>query len=1044
MQRKSLLLWMLLFLSGVFTYAQEDWKNEKVFAINKEAAYSTFYTYGNESDALGGMPESSAYYQLLNGTWKFNWVKTPAERPLDFYKTDYDVSGWDDIQVPSNWELKGYGVPIYINTRYAFAPVNPQPPLVPDDWNPVGSYRRDFLVPENWDGRQVFIHFGAVKAAMYIWVNGQKVGYSQGSKTAAEFDITPYIKKGSNTVALEVYRFCDGSYLECQDFWRLSGIERDVYLYSTPQVRIRDFFFHANLDKDYKNANPAVDVELKNHSGKSGSYSLELNIYDGAVKILTDKKSVKVSGSTFKTTFNGQLNNPRKWSAETPNLYTLSLLLKDKKGNVIQSTTNKIGFRKVEIKGGQLLVNGKAILFKGVNRHEHDEFEGHVVSLEMMIEDIRLMKRNNINAVRTCHYPNDPIWYKLCDEYGIYLIDEANIESHGMGYGSKSLAKAPSWLDAHIDRTQRMVERDKNHASVVIWSLGNEAGDGPNFEATSKWIHGRDASRPVHYERAGQKAHTDIVCPMYMGIGGMVKYASKPQERPLIQCEYAHAMGNSVGNFQDYWDAIEKYKHLQGGFIWDWVDQGIAAYDENGKKYWAFGGDLGAEDHAHDKNFCMNGVVNPDRTAHPSLYEVKKVHQNIKIRPSDAQLSKVEITNFYDFITLNNFKIKWVLKANGETVKCGEFYPRDIKPTESKSYDLGLSDVVKIPGKEYFVHFSVLTINEEPLVPANYKLATEQIALPGVSAETVTSAANSPKIYVRQDSKQATITSRELMVEFDLANGLLTTYQYHGTDYLAKGPQANFWKAPNDNDLGYKMPEKYDVWRKASIKQTVKDVVVKKMGVNAVKVTFKYDLVDLGSELTTAYTIMGNGEINVDYHFIKGDKKLPLVPRVGMMMSVPEGFENLEWFGRGPWENYSDRKTAAFVDHYKSTVTDQYFAYASPQENGYKTDNRWMLLANKEGSALLVESSELFGFSALHFTPEDLTQEDRGSKHTTDLKPRKETILNVDHSLMGVGGDNSWGAKPHKQYSIEPNDFTFSFKMKPFTSSKEVKNHLDL
>ncbi|MBR8536697.1 DUF4981 domain-containing protein [Carboxylicivirga sediminis] len=1023
---------LLLTLLPVFSaYAQEDWQNEKVFAINREVPYSTFYTYACEASALQNNPKASPYYQLLNGTWKFNWVNKPSDRPQKFYTEEYDVSGWDNIQVPSNWELKGYGKPIYINTRYEFEPENPQPPNVPTDWNPVGSYRRDFLLPDNWDGRQVFVHFGAVKSAMYLWINGKKVGYSQGSKTPAEFDITPYIKKGKNSIAVEVYRFSDGTYLECQDFWRLSGIERDVYLYSTPKVRIRDFFFQGDLDDQFKNAQATVEVELKAHEKTSATYTLEANIYDGLQKVWTSKKNLKVAG-TASTVFTGLIKEPKKWSAETPHLYTLSLTLKNSSGKIIQATSNKIGFRKVEIKDGQLLVNGKAVLFKGVNRHEHDEFEGHVVSEESMLQDIRLMKQNNINAVRTCHYPNDPKWYDLCDEYGLYVIDEANIESHGMGYGPKTLAKDPSWLDAHMDRTVRMVERDKNHASVIIWSLGNEAGDGPNFEATSEWIHGRDDSRPVHYERAGLKPHTDIFCPMYMSIDAMVKYASKKQDRPLIQCEYAHAMGNSVGNFQDYWDAIEKYKHLQGGFIWDWIDQGIAAYDENGKKYWAFGGDLGAEKHAHDQNFCMNGIVNADRTPHPSLYEVKKVYQYIKIRPSDEFCTKVNVTNYYDFITLNNYKINWVVKANGTNVLSGEFYPRDIHPGETKSFDLGLKTIDKKPGYEYFVHFSVVSVNDQALIPAGFEQASEQIALTSQPAHNKTMAdIISPKILVKQDTERATITSEDLTVVFDLKKGELTTYQYEGINYIKEGLTPNFWKAPNDNDLGYNMPQKYNEWRQAGKNKVVKKTNIQKGEKNSAIVIFEFDLPDVKSTLTTTYTIYGNGEIIVDYSFVKGKKELSRIPRIGMMMVLAENYEYLEWYGRGPWENYPDRKTAAFIDHYKSTVTDQFFHYASPQETGYKTDTRWVTLTDKQGRGIMIKSDMHFGFSSLHFTPEDLSQNQRGSKHMSDMKPRKETVMNIDHKIMGVGGDDSWGAQPHKQYSIEPGDYRYHFIIKP-------------
>ncbi|MBS2212649.1 DUF4981 domain-containing protein [Carboxylicivirga mesophila] len=1027
---------LLIIFSSISCYAQEDWENERIFAINREIPYSTFYTYDCEAAAINNVPLESPFYQSLNGIWKFNWVTKPADRPQNFFQTDYDVSNWDNIKVPANWELNGYGVPIYINTRYEFAPKNPEPPTVPTDWNPVGSYKREFLLPDNWSGRQVFIHFGAVKSAMYLWINGQKVGYSQGSKTPAEFDITPYIKKGNNTVAVEVYRFSDGSYLECQDFWRLSGIERDVYLYSTPQVRIRDFFFKCNLDDQFKNAMPAVEVELKAHKKTTGTYTLEANLYDGKQRVWTSTKNLKVSESTT-TSLTGLIKEPKKWSAETPNLYTLLLTLKDKDGKIIQTTSNKVGFRKVEIKNGQLLVNGKAVLFKGVNRHEHDEFEGHVVGVESMLLDIKLMKENNINAVRTCHYPNDPKWYELCDEYGLYIIDEANIESHGMGYGAKTIAKVPSWLDAHMDRTIRMVERDKNHASVIIWSLGNEAGDGPNFEATSKWIHERDSSRPVHYERAGLKPHTDIFCPMYMGIDAMVKYASKPQERPLIQCEYAHAMGNSVGNFQDYWDAIEKYDHLQGGFIWDWVDQGIAAYDNDGKKYWAFGGDLGAEKHAHDQNFCMNGVVNTDRTPHPSLYEVKKVYQYIKIRPADEACSKVDVTNYHDFISLNNYKINWMVKANGEKVMEGEFFPRDIQPGETKSYDLGLQAIDKLPGKEYFVHFSVVTMNDQPLIPAGFELATEQLALPVATPIATTSTPSYPKVSLKLTAEKASIMSEQLQAEFDLKKGELTKYQFEGIDYLIDGPQPNFWKAPNDNDLGYNMPKKYEAWREAGSNKIVKKATTHK-GENSIVVTLAFELPDVNSQLTTVYTVYGNGEIVVDYSFEKGKKDLSLIPRVGMMMVLPENFEYLEWYGRGPWENYPDRKTAAFIDHYKSTVTNQYFHYASPQETGYKTDTRWVTLTDKQGRGLLIKSDMHFGFSALHFTPEDLSQNQRGSKHMSDMQPRKETILNIDHKIMGVGGDNSWGATPHEQYQIKADNYKYSYVLKPFSSSQPI------
>ncbi len=1012
--------------------AQPEWENEKIFAINKEDGYATFYTYGSEAEALKNEPMNSAYYMLLNGNWKFNWVKKPADRPVDFYKLDYDASKWGTIKVPSNWELNGYGIPIYINTRYEFEPKNPVPPFVPKDWNPVGSYKHTFYVPADWDGRQVFIHFGAVKSAMYLWINGEKVGYSQGSKTPAEFDITPYIKAGENQLALEVYRFSDGSYLECQDFWRFSGIERDVYLYSTPTVRIRDFFFKANLNQDFTVANPTVDVDVRNHTKKSGSYAVQAKLYDGKTLVWAGKENVKLQAGDNTLSFSGVVNSPKLWSAEEPNTYKLSLVLEDSKGNVTQATSATVGFRDVKLHDGQLLVNGKPILIKGVNRHEHDEFTGHVVSVESMIKDIQLMKQNNINAVRTCHYPNDPIWYELCNQYGLYLVDEANNESHGMGYLDKTLAKVDSWKDAHVDRMKRMVERDKNHPSIIIWSLGNEGGDGPNFAAVYEWTKRRDSTRLAQYERAADAGtdHTDVMCPMYIGIEGMVKYASQPQKKPYIQCEYAHAMGNSVGNFQEYWDAIEKYKHLQGGFIWDWVDQGIAAYDAEGRKYWAFGGDLGSENIEHDQNFCMNGLVNADRTAHPSLYEVKKVHQFMKIKAANPACSAVKITNMYDFITLNNYKVTWELKDQGKVIKSGHFYPRDIQPGETKEYPIDLTGFQKQADREYFLDFSATTINEQPLIPAGFELASEQIALP-VKQMKMAPRVNGKKLAYKQDGNKVSIVAENVHFQFDMDKGEMVSMKVKNTELVDKAPAINFWKAPNDNDMGYKINTLCAVWRNAGNEKKLVESKVESAKDGSVVLTFQYQLPNLESQLTTKYNVFSSGLIEVENNFTLGNKELPFVPRIGMMMQMPEGFENISWYGRGPWENYPDRKTAAFVDVYNSTVTNQFVPYESPQENGYKTDTRWLVVSNEEGVGIKFSGAPVFGFSALHFTPEDLTQERRGSMHNIHITPRKETVLNIDYKIMGVGGNDSWGAKPMTQYTIKPSSFTYSFTMEP-------------
>ncbi|NPA37051.1 MAG: DUF4981 domain-containing protein [Chlorobi bacterium] len=1033
---KRTLLMTLLTLIPVLGFTQEDWENQHVFQINKMEPHAYFYGFSSEKEALKNDWKNSDNYELLNGLWKFHWAKKPADRPIDFYKKSYDVSGWDEIKVPGNWEVEGYrngkdwGIPIYVNTSYPWSfHKRPTPPEIPHDWNPVGSYRTTFTIPEKWNGRDIIIHFGAVKSAFYIWINGEKVGYSQGSKLPAEFDITKYVRNGENTLALEVYRWSDGSYLECQDFWRLSGIERDVYLYAAPKTRIFDFFFKPGLDENYKDANFSLDVDLKT-SEKASKVNLEVKILDNKNVLYSSSKSVDLKETTG-TLFTGTIKEPKKWSAEDPNLYTLVINLKNKKGHTIESTSTKIGFRKIEIIGGQILINGQPVLFKGVDRHEHDEMTGHVVSEESMLQDIKLMKEHNINAVRTSHYPNDSKWYELCDEYGIYLIDEANIESHGMGYGKESLAKDTTWMAAHIERTKRMVERDKNHPSIVTWSLGNEAGDGPNFVATYEWIKKHDDTRPVQYERAGTSDHTDIVCPMYAPIDHMVRYGRTVQKRPYIQCEYAHAMGNSVGNLQDYWDVIEKYGNLQGGFIWDWVDQGIVKYTDDGRKYWAYGGDFGPEGTPSDANFCMNGLVNPDRTLHPSIYEVKKVYQDIKIESVDFENNLVRVKNGYFFIPLDNFKINWEVKADGISVLNGEAeLPAGIAPGKYGTVKLNLNKFRKEEGKEYYINFSVRTKDAKGILDANTELATEQFKLFNGKANTI--AVNKGNaVNIKSSDTQVVVAGDRFVASFNNAKGELVSYKYDGKELLLNGPQPNYWRAPIDNDYGFRIEKRLAVWRHAGETKKLEDFSVNKTGNNKVTVKYVYKLPDTNSLLTLTYSVFGSGDIVIDYDFRIGDKDAPMIPRMGLMMVLPEGFENVTWFGRGPWENYIDRNTAAFVDLYSSTVTDLFYPYPSVQGTGYRSDVKWVSVTNSNGYGWLISGESPIGFSALHFSPEDLTFERRGTKHPVDMTPKAETYLNIDNMMMGVGGDNSWGAKPHAEYSIAPANYSFRLIFKP-------------
>jgi len=1049
----------ILVLASCQTTLQEfpdELENPGIFDQNKEQPHATFIPFDDVDDVMANDPEASPYYKSLNGTWKFNWVKDPAERPTDFYKPEYNVRRWDEIPVPSNWELKGYGIPIYVNHPYAFADPRstltemqdgPDPPRVPHNYNPVGSYRRDLTLPAEWKDREVFIHFGAVKSSMFLWINGQRVGYSQGSKTPAEWNITPYINPdGKNTLAVQVFRWSDGSYLECQDFWRISGIERDVYLYATPGIHIKDFFARAGLDDGYTHGRLKLDIDITRYNNdlEEDGHALEVHLYgdDQEISVLKETLGIEFAetGST-RLTLDKEIQSPMKWTAETPNLYDLVLILKDSEDRIIETVGCKIGFRRSEIKNGQLLVNGKAVLLKGVNRHEHDQYEGHVISIESMLEDIRLFKENNINAVRTSHYPNDPKWYELCDRYGIYVIDEANIESHGMGYGEKSLAKDPAWEAAHVDRIRRMVERDKNHPSVIIWSMGNEAGDGVNFAAGYKWIHERDVSRPVHYERAELGPNTDIYCPMYAGIGHIEEYASEQQERPLILCEYAHAMGNSTGNLQDYWDVIEKYGHLQGGFIWDWVDQGLLKENDEGERFWAFGGDIGPENVPSDKNFCMNGLVNADRSPHPALSEVKKVYQNIKILPGDLQRGKVIIRNMFDFISTEGLIFNMVVLADDRVVKTETYTDLAIPAGSEKTVSFPLPDEPIEAGAEYFLNISVTTSEKQGLIEKGHEVAREQIRLPFYLKKDILISEQLPPLSWEEADNHLIISGNDIDVNFDERTGMLTRYVYQGQDLIVSGPEPNFWRAPVDNDFGYKIYEQLGIWEKAGPGRELQDISVEETGGNKLDVIVKYGLPDVNSACEVKYAISGNGDITIDMKFSPSSNELPDIPRMGMRLQIPESLNRVKWFGRGPQENYWDRKTAAFTGVYEKTVEELYYPYASPQENGNRTDTRWITLTDGKGFGIMVRGLPLVSWSALYYTQEDLSQETRGTKHPYDLQKREFISLNLDYKQMGVGGDNSWGAWPHDKYRLPPKEYKYSFRLSPLTEDVDPMNH---
>ncbi len=1044
MKKVTLILVSLLFLftNPISAQGVPDWENPKMFNQNKEEPHATMMLFTTTEDVIANDYNLSPYYKLLNGVWKFNWVRKPAARPVDFYKPEFNINSWDDIQVPSNWEMKGYGIPIYVNIPYAWTR-EPDPPHVRHDYNPVGSYRMNFTVPDNWNNRKVFIHFGAVKSAMYIWINGQKIGYSQGSKTPAEWDITSYIHDGENILAVEVYRWSDGSYLECQDFWRISGIERDVYLFSTPLIHIRDFFALPDLDENYQNGRLKVTVDVNNYFPKlkAKGYSLNISLLDKDKNVLIEQSSpIDINRKTNTTlVFESEIENPLKWTTETPNLYSLILQIKDKNNTQVESVGCKVGFRKSEIKNGQLLINGKAVLFKGVNRHEHDQFEGHVISLESMIQDITIMKQNNINAVRTCHYPDDPRWYELCDKYGLYIIDEANIESHGMGYDERSLAKDPDWEEAHVDRIKRMIERDKNHPCIIEWSMGNEAGDGVNFTAGYKWIKNHDTSRPVHYERALLGPNTDIYCPMYARIEHLVKYASEKQERPLILCEYAHAMGNSTGNLQEYWDVIEKYDHLQGGYIWDWVDQGLVKKNEKGENFWAYGGDFGPEDVPSDDNFCSNGLVNPDRTPHPGLKEVKKVYQYVKMLPHDLENGKVRFVNNYDFKNISDLEFNWTILADGKPMARGSLKQMDIGPGESRIVTIPIPEGPIEPGTEYYLNFSVITTKKSPLVPEGYEVASEQIKLPFYKEVKTIITANLPVLNLEKNEKFFVFSGENFTVTIGKNSGIIESYIFNGAELIKKGPEPNYWRPPNDNDFGNNMPKISGIWRNAGKNRKLKDIKTEKIQNGHYLLSVFFDLPGTGSTHSLTYDILGNGEIIINNKYVASKDKVPELPRFGMNMYLPRSCDQVTWYGRGPHENYRDRKRSSFMGIYKNTAKGLYYPYISPQENGNRTDTRWLTITNKDGSGFMVTGMPCVSWSALPFTVDDLTQESRGTMHAWELEELEKDFIsvNIDYRQRGLGGDDSWHAKPHPEYRLEKDEYEYSFVIRPVNTDDD-------
>ena len=1008
-----------------------DWENERIFAINKEEGKATFIPFGSleemKADPAYTRPwerTNSSRYLLLNGDWKFNWVKQPSERPVNFYKTNFDVSGWKEIPVPSNWEMHGYGTPIYTNITY---PIRNNPPFiqgqrgytVEKEPNAVGSYRRDFTLPADWKEKEVFIHFDGIYSAAYVWVNGKKVGYTQGANNDAEFRITPYVKPGQNTVAVEVYRWCDGSFLEDQDMFRLSGIHRDVYLIATPKVRLRDIHLTSIISDRLDKAELNIKADLHNYSKKVQNATLRvslLNATGASLQSLTISAGEITSGQESVCIGSTTIRDPQLWSAETPYLYTVNLELLDAAGNVLEATTQQYGFRKVEIRNNKVYINHALILFKGANRHDiHPQF-GKAVPVKSMIEDILLFKRFNLNTIRTSHYPNDPKMYALFDYYGLYVMDEADIECHG----NMSLSTRESWEGAYVDRMVRMVERDKNHPSVIFWSMGNESGGGRNFEATYKAAKAID-NRYIHYE--GMNDVADMDSRMYPSIESMIEQDEQPRNKPYFLCEYAHAMGNGIGNLEEYWDYIENHSmRMIGGCIWDWVDQGLNMPGQPADHYY-FGGSFG--DRPNDNDFCCNGIVTPDRQVTPKLWEVKKVYQYITIEPNGD--NSIGVRNRYAFLNLHDFNLHYTILKDGVPVMEEEFSLPDGKPGEHRAVQIPYSRYLTSEG-EYFLNLEVKLKNDCVWAKAGHVVATEQLLLQKPSNTGLSPVVSSslvkeyPFKVVEEENRYLFFRSPGVEISFDKVVGKLTGLRYSGKNmlHLREGWTLNTFRFINNDVRKWQKTNSEVVsfnWKWSEDHQSAMVTIQLMETVGSIKVP-----------LTLIYRLYGNGEIDVNASFTTNDDFN--LPRLSLQAFFHPTLEQVEWYGRGPIENYRDRKNAAYVGKYQSSVSDMQEKYVRSQTMGGRCDTRWLVLIDKEGKGIKITSSDTFDFSALHYTDKDLFEIKYG--HALPDIRRAEVVLNIDCIQRGLG-NASCGPGPRPNYEIQKNTvYQYAFRMSPF------------
>lgn len=1017
------------------------WLDPAMNRVGTVAPHSDYFAFETVKAAQEGDKTKSSRYLSLEGKWKFSFAKNHNEAPQNFFVKGYDDSSWEDFPVPGLFELNGHGDAVYRNVGYAWdTQFESNPPFVEEKNNYTGSYRKQVVVPASWKGEKVYLHVGSATSNLSVWVNGKFVGYSEDSKSAAEFDVTPYLTPGKeNLIAMQVMRWCDGSYFESQDFWRLTGIAREVYLYARPQSHISDVFITPDLTNNYTDGTLRVQLQGTQCKGKSATLTL-LDANDKVVKTQTVPMAVKAD-------VEWSISNPLKWTAETPNLYRLRIDLLD--GNkVLESIEQNVGFRKIEIRNAQFLVNGQPVLIKGADRHEMDPDGGYVISMDRMLQDIRIMKEYNINAVRTSHYPNDPRWYDLCDKYGIYVVAEANIETHGMGYGEKTLAKVPRYEQTHLERNINNTYVLKNHPSIVTWSLGNESGYGINFEKAYDMVKAYDTSRPVQYERAILERGTDIYAEMYLPYQYCENYAKRTDiTKPLILCEYAHAMGNSEGGFGEYWDLVRKYPHFQGGFIWDFVDQGLRGKNKQGKQIYTYGGDYGRYP-ATDHNFNCNGLFNPDREAHPHADEVRYYYQNVWTTLKDSTQGVVEVYNENFFRTLDNLSLNWTLLCNGQQVAAGTVADIHVAPQSRSIVQL---EGFKLPQQkgEYVLQFDYRLKKNEPLLKAGYVVARQEMVLSPYIYPTLASVKSvvpiraavvgqkvaTPKVTKEEQLACLTLSAGATSVTFNKKTGLIDYLDVDGHAMFEEGYslRPDFWRAPTDNDYGASIQKALQAWRNPQLNLT--SFTEKEQGINR-QVVATYDMPEVKAKLTLTYTLNVQGQLVVEQQLTvnKGAKAKPVLPRFGMTMVMPQDYQTIHYYGRGPIENYVDRHTSTFLGEYTQSVAEQFSPYIRPQETGNKTDIRWWSISNAASDGLTFTAPEPLEMTALNYLTSDLDGgpvKEEHQMHAGDLTPRPFTVLHIAQRQMGLGCIDSWGAWPLQKYQIPYADHSFSFVITP-------------